>query len=495
MRFLDLIMRNLTIIPLLLGFLGTLTWFLGKWWGRISRRQRTASLSPRGHRVVSLTLFTPLLVGLLLQLPLWVPDCHRQAQIILLDWPDTFCPGPPHRKLIIFFHGWSGDAQETWRAFPYLVCGDSRFHDVDVLVIHYPTYMASRNLDITGLARWIDKELQQHGFWERYARVAIVAHSMGGLIGREVVMLAQLAGRENKVGLMIEIATPHLGSDVASLASALGLSRPLTEEMRRGSSFLQGLENQWSQLKNRPHTHCYTSPQDSVVPPDSATHQCDEILQFPTWGHTDLAKPKNWEDSRYSLPMSEVAKYMQLPPYMLESYTLTATERDARGMREHVEAQIEVKALEDGPREIQWGTVTSTGAIRNLVFRALNVEYTPDIQNLGGQWQPALTFAKALQKNQRVSLVLEFDVLNPLPQNSVDWSAGITLPTGNLQINILVPGGRPCARAGAQSQDPAVIGQNRRDESLPVLADANTRLTWTKTNPELGRTYIVTCYW
>src|SRR5439155_2672429 len=146
----------------------------------------------------------------------------------------------------------------------------------------------------------IDNELQNRGFWKRYTKVAIVAHSMGGLIGRELVILEQLAGRENKVGLMVEIATPHLGSDAAGLASALGVSRPLTEQMSKGSSFLQGIEDQWSQVKNKPHTHCYTSPQDSVVPPDSATHQCDEIGRFPGGEHKDLVQQEDFKHTHYS---------------------------------------------------------------------------------------------------------------------------------------------------------------------------------------------------
>ena len=45
------------------------------------------------------------------------------------------------RKLILFLHGWSGDRQDTWKLFPYLVCGDYDFRDYDVLSIGYPTYL------------------------------------------------------------------------------------------------------------------------------------------------------------------------------------------------------------------------------------------------------------------------------------------------------------------------------------------------------------------
>src|SRR5262249_45590379 len=136
-----------------------------------------------------------------------------------------------------------GDGTGTWKKFPTLVCQDQKFSDVDVLIINYPTFMMSRNAHVIDLATWIDKKLTAEEMWPRYKKIAVVAHSMGGLIAREIILTKQLQGSNFNVGFLVEIGSPHMGSNVAKLASALGLSNPLTEEMSPNSELLVTLRS------------------------------------------------------------------------------------------------------------------------------------------------------------------------------------------------------------------------------------------------------------
>ena len=100
------------------------------------------------------------------------------AATTVLGMPPLTCDHHS-RKLILFLHGWSGDRQDTWKLFPYLVCGDYDFRDYDVLSIGYP--LSDRgNLTMEGFGGWAaDKS---GGEWVgTYDQIVIVAHSIGGL--------------------------------------------------------------------------------------------------------------------------------------------------------------------------------------------------------------------------------------------------------------------------------------------------------------------------
>jgi triacylglycerol esterase/lipase EstA (alpha/beta hydrolase family) len=227
-----------------------------------------------------------------------------------LSFPNALCSKPGNRKLLLFIHGWDGDSQSTWQKFPHLTCQDPRFTDVDVVAINYPTFMARRNLNLAQLSSWINDHLD-FGETGRYQRVVIIAHSMGGLVTREIIILKDLKQSQNPIAAVVEVGSPHLGANPARLASALGISSPLADELREGSSFLITLQTEWQQIKNRPRTQCFTSPHDEVVPENSAIFQCDGFTYYPQWGHRELVKPEDLTDDRYLLPTKFLIPFFQ----------------------------------------------------------------------------------------------------------------------------------------------------------------------------------------
>jgi hypothetical protein len=62
---------------------------------------------------------------------------------------------------IVLIHGWNGD-ESTWRIFPDLLLSDERLSGCDILLVHYPTFMARRNLTIPQLADW---GFQEHKYF------------------------------------------------------------------------------------------------------------------------------------------------------------------------------------------------------------------------------------------------------------------------------------------------------------------------------------------
>ena len=409
-------------------------------------------------------------------------------------FPEPFCPDRQDDKLILFIHGWMGDARNTWRSFPLIVCGHpSWFGDVDVLVINYPTYLRDPNSNITALASWIGRELESRGYWNKYKKVAIVAHSMGGLIAREVVISESLTGRGKNVDLLVEIATPHDGARLAQIASVLGVSPPLTQEMSRGSSFLQTQRIHWQSLRTRPRTHCFFSTDDRVVGPDSATDQCDHVYELSGWNHRELVKPEEWKDLRYKRPMQLVAAYMGRPQYVIEKLFIDVAVKDPTGTSGQVTGRIRIRALKPGVTEILWGNLSSTGLIDKPSFRALEIRHTEQVVRRGGNWLLLLKFNEELKVKQTVDLELTMDIGNSPPNEPVSWTHAVSYPTERLEMRIQFPPKRPCKNAEVYSEGLVTIGENRIEESAPSLVDSSMTLTWARINPQQGRSYTLIC--
>jgi pimeloyl-ACP methyl ester carboxylesterase len=231
------------------------------------------------------------------------------AATTVLGMPDLTC-NHHGRKLILFLHGWQGDREETWKLFPYLVCGDENFRDYDVLSIGYPTYWIGSNLSMEQFGGWLADKLAANDL-QRYEKIAIVAHSIGGLLARQIV-LEQRPELKNVV-LLVEVGTPHLGPyKYTDLADSIGLrGGRLVGELQAGSPYLQKLQTDWDHLSNRPHTFCEGSPNDYVVSLAIAQSGCDEKHAYPSLDHRALVKPTDVREDRYKIPMSAVGKYLQ----------------------------------------------------------------------------------------------------------------------------------------------------------------------------------------
>lgn len=223
-----------------------------------------------------------------------------------LELPQRSCPRSKNAtKMLLFIHGWRGDKEETWREFPALACRDKRFQDTEIVIVAYPTYMVRQNLKLTHLASWLNTAFAAKE-WKSYKQIAIFAHSLGGLVAREMVIGSRLAEDPRTFALLIEVASPHSGTDVAKVGSVLGISRILLKEAEVGSTFLLIQQDHWEKMKTRPRTYCFTSPHDWVVPSESAVAQCDFSVRHPQWDHIELVKPENERDPRYVLPMMYV---------------------------------------------------------------------------------------------------------------------------------------------------------------------------------------------
>lgn len=148
---------------------------------------------------------------------------------------------------IIFIHGFGGDAVKTWGAFPELLAADSRLDGWDIYFLGYHTSLApdilrgiwSSDPDLDELAGFLSTQAA-HGTLGKYKQLALVAHSMGGLVTQRA--LANDTDLRNRTRHVFLFGTPSGGLVKASLGSIL---KDQLKNMGADSAFITKLRSDW----------------------------------------------------------------------------------------------------------------------------------------------------------------------------------------------------------------------------------------------------------
>jgi PGAP1-like protein len=254
-----------------------------------------------------------LLVGLIFK---YVADASSKKIIeTTMNFPAQLCKRTTRDSVLLFLHGWNGDIGETWQQFPRLACDDPSLSRTDVISVGYPTYMKKSGYTVVETAMWIYQELLERTALKETDKVAIIAHSMGGLIAREIALKSPTSKIQLHIVAITTISSPHNGTDIGSIAHGLGVSSHYTLDMKHGSSMLTSLHARWNDTdpKYRPRRVCFGGIADHVVDTDSAFFQCDEQYKIQQWGHSELVKPLSRDDERYRRPINHVVKALKDP--------------------------------------------------------------------------------------------------------------------------------------------------------------------------------------
>ncbi len=113
--------------------------------------------------------------------------------------------------------------------------------------------------------------------------VAIIAHSMGGLVARAALR----AGGAGLVSRIVTIASPHHGTALARLFRSLP-----ARQMRPGSSWLQALNASQEGALPVPVTSIYSVHDNLIAPPRSAVLAGARLHELTGLGHLSLLRAR-----------------------------------------------------------------------------------------------------------------------------------------------------------------------------------------------------------
>ena len=207
---------------------------------------------------------------------------------------------------IVLVHGFNGDADGTWGEFPALLAGEAALASWDIYRISYTTSLA---FDIAGVWSADPEIITLGGLLEtvvevppldRYRSIALLAHSMGGLLVQRA-LLSNPALRQ-RVSHVLLFGTP---SDGLEKASPFNFWKRQVRDMAHGSAFITALRTDWARQFGDTPPFAFTTvagDRDEFVPRTSSLEPFPKGHQRVIYGnHLDIVKPSNADHLGYKV--------------------------------------------------------------------------------------------------------------------------------------------------------------------------------------------------
>jgi pimeloyl-ACP methyl ester carboxylesterase len=225
-------------------------------------------------------------------------------------------------RALVFIHGFGGDAHSTFGMMPAFAAGDAALVGWDIHCFGYPTGLAP---DITGvwaadpdlrtLAGMLRTALCDTHF-QGYQRVAIVAHSMGGLLAQRAALDA---GVQARLSHLLMYGTPSNGLKKAGLAR---LFKRQARDMSRDGEFIGALRADWTTRFGGQPPFVFGAAagvRDEFVPRESSVDPFPDPFRYYLDGnHLQIVKPATFDDDSFMLLrrvlQQEGSQPLALPP-------------------------------------------------------------------------------------------------------------------------------------------------------------------------------------
>lgn len=210
------------------------------------------------------------------------------------------------KSLILFVHGFKGDAGSTFAYIPDTLAKTSELNGWDVVSLGYdcavlPNFLSgiwSATPDVPKLAKYLNTLFQTK--YQQYNRIAIIAHSMGGLVTQSAIL--ELSQDDLKrISHVFLFGTPSNGLTKAKFFSFLNKQ---ISDMGEGSEFITQLRTTWNEHFKNGYPFIFKAvagTSDEFVPPKSSL-ECfhEENVCFIDGNHSTLVKSQS-EDDKASL--------------------------------------------------------------------------------------------------------------------------------------------------------------------------------------------------
>ncbi|MBG0568452.1 AAA family ATPase [Actinoplanes aureus] len=247
---------------------------------------------------------------------------------------------------VVFLHGLNGDGRKTWMRdvadpasfWPQWLAED--VEHVAVWTVHYDAW-ASRYLGhsmaLEDRAKSVMDQLRNKRLGER--PLCFIAHSMGGLLVKEILMHSSQGRTEFRTFArqtrgVVFLATPHTGSALATMLDTLPRAvrqTPAVRDLRREDPHLRQLGDDYrdwvaeSGLKHKVYSEMHGKKGVLVVQPSSANPGLAGVPSIPVDAdHAAICKPLNRDVAVYAgvrvFVESLVAEVTRPPPADLPTF-------------------------------------------------------------------------------------------------------------------------------------------------------------------------------
>lgn len=258
----------------------------------------------------------------------------------LIGWfRQTSSPGPdPHimglrqngsRTALVFLHGFSGTAGGTWSDFAGLFLEDPDFSDWDVFSVGYPSRLSldfplwEADPGIQLCARSLATKMTSSAFAD-YDCIALVAHSMGGLIAQRAVLDSDCF--DGRLSHLVLFGTPSAGLVKAGLARLLKFQ---LRDMDQSGTFISQLRADWARKFGNGSPFALLSVAgeiDAFVPSTSSLDPFPISQQAAIPGnHLEIVRPSTRDDLAYDILRSVLRG--DAPPHAVTDTARLAVER------------------------------------------------------------------------------------------------------------------------------------------------------------------------
>jgi len=206
---------------------------------------------------------------------------------------------------VVFVHGFSGDARKTWGQFPEFFLHTDGLADWDVFSFGYSTSLMpdirgiwSAEPPLVSLADLFRTTLG-HSPFDKYKALALVAHSMGGLIVQRALLDD---GLKDKTTHVILFGTPSAGLVKSSFIS---FWKRQFRDIAAQSPFITDLRSRWANVfaDEPPFAfHTVAGDKDEFVPRRSSIEPFPEKYRVVVPGdHLEIVKPSTEKSLSFQL--------------------------------------------------------------------------------------------------------------------------------------------------------------------------------------------------
>jgi tetratricopeptide (TPR) repeat protein len=221
---------------------------------------------------------------------------------------------PVNNSVILFVHGFAGEAETTFGNIPQYIKEEDRMKGWDMFSVGYSSnQMPSLGIgiwaaipDISKLGDFFNTTIRNQ--FAKYQQIAIVAHSMGGLVIQKAILELDTSFR-NKIKYILLFGTPSNGLNKAGIIKFW--NRQL-RDMANNGEFVTGLRKKWSETFTAGYPFEFrvvAGTDDEFVPIASSQGPFDKkYCEVVSGNHLAIVKPDDKNHAGYQLIIATLTK-------------------------------------------------------------------------------------------------------------------------------------------------------------------------------------------